>query len=59
MGMGEDSHDWGNLLSMMGMLDKAWFLGKTSYTIGSLIIITSFIWGGYVLYRQKKNTGTW
>ena len=59
MGMGEDSHDWGNLLSMMGMLDKAWLLGKTSFAIGSLIILASFAWGGYILFRQKQNTSSW
>lgn len=59
MGMGEESHDWGNLLSMMDMVDKAWVLGKTSFAIGSLIIISSLVWGAYVLYRQQQNTSTW
>jgi hypothetical protein len=59
MGMGEDSHDWGNLLTMMGMVDKAYIFGKTSFAIGSIIIITSFVWGGYILFRQKQNTRPW
>ena len=59
MGMGESAHDWGNMLSMMGMVDKAWILSKTSFAIGSLIILTSFAWGAYILFRQKQNATPW
>ena len=59
MGMGEDFHDWGNLLSMMGMVDKAYHLGRASFLLGSAIILLSFAWGGYVLYKQKQNINPW
>jgi len=55
-GMGEDSHDWGNLLSMLGVADKAYIYGKFSFSLGVAIILASFIWAAYVLYRQKQNT---
>ncbi len=54
MGMGEESHDWGNLLTMLDMVDKAYYLGRVSFITGSVIIVISFAWGAYVLWQQKS-----
>jgi hypothetical protein len=56
MGMGEESHDWGNLLRMMNVVEKAHVYGNVSFTVGVVIIIISFVWGAYILFKQKKNT---
>ncbi len=53
-GMGEESHDWGNLLTMMDMVDKAYYLGRTSFITGSVIIVISLAWGAYVLWQQRR-----
>lgn len=59
MGMGEESHDWGNLLTMMGMVDKAYHFGRVSFITGCIVIVASIIWGGYILKKQKANTSPW
>lgn len=54
-GAGEAAHDWGNLLSMMGVVDSARFLAVTSFGIGAVLMTGSFIWGGYILNKQRQN----
>jgi len=56
MGMGEEAHDWGNLLTMMNAVESAYAFGRFSFLLGSVIILVSLVWAGYVLYRQKQNT---
>lgn len=55
-GADEEFHDWGNLLTMMDALDKTRTVAKFSFGLGALLMLLSFAWGAYVLYRQKKNT---
>ncbi len=52
MGMGEESHDWGNLLRMSGTLDKAQTYAQQWFAIGVILMLVSFCWGGWLLYRQ-------
>src|SRR5690606_16098164 len=54
-GMGEESHDWGNLLTMMNAVDSAATIANMCFAFGSLLIITAIAWGSYILYLQKKN----
>ena len=56
MGMGEEAHDWGNLLTMMNKVEYAYVYGKFSFYLGSVIILIGLAWAGYVLYLQKQNT---
>src|SRR5690606_17637460 len=53
-GMGEESHDWGNLLTMLNLEESAQTYGDISFTIGALIMLLSFYWAGWILYQQKK-----
>lgn len=53
-GMGEEAHDWGNLLTMTGSLDKADTLAGVSFTLGSLLIIGAMIWAGVLLWKMKQ-----
>lgn len=54
MGMGEESHDWGNLLRMSGTLDHAQSYAQTWFGIGVLLMLLSFVWGTCLLYRQHR-----
>jgi hypothetical protein len=54
-GGGEESHDWGNLLTMMNMLEKTHKISHGCFYIGCAIIIVALIWGFYILRLQKKN----
>jgi hypothetical protein len=51
---GDESHDWGNLLSMTGNLQHTQTIATASYAIGCLLILLSYIWGAYLLIQQKK-----
>ena len=53
-GMGEEAHDWGNLLTMLNRVESAQTYANISFTIGSLLMLLSFYWAGWILYRQKK-----
>ncbi|WP_390617614.1 hypothetical protein [Maricurvus nonylphenolicus] len=52
-GMGEEAHDWGNLLTMTNSMDMAMPLARMSFGIGSLLMLMGCAWGAYVLYLQK------
>jgi hypothetical protein len=54
-GGGEESHDWGNLLTMMNALEKTHTVAQASFNIGSVLIILALCWGFYLLRLQKKN----
>lgn len=54
LGMGEEAHDWGNLLTMLDRVQSAQSYANISFTIGSLLILLSFYWAGWVLVQQKK-----
>ena len=48
-------HDWEYLLTESGLLRHDHFIAKLSVTVGTIIFITSFLWGGALLYKQYKN----
>ena len=54
-GMGEESHDWGNLLTMLDMVEQAYALGRASFVLGCVVIVLSLVWGGHVLWRQRQH----
>ena len=56
-GGGEESHDWGNLLTMMNALQHTHTIARTSFLIGAALIIVALIWGVIILKLQKKNLG--
>ncbi len=53
-GLSEEYHDWGNLLTMTGLVDQAGFIAGLAFLIGAALIIASFFWGGWILFRQKE-----
>lgn len=54
LGMGEEAHDWGNLLTMLNRVESAQTYANISFAIGSLLMLLSFYWAGWILYQQKK-----
>ncbi len=54
LGMGENAHDWGNLLSMTGKMYLAGSYANTSFTLGVICILVSYVWTSYLIYKQKK-----
>ncbi len=57
-GGGEESHDWGNLLTMMNLLDKANFIARVCFSIGAVLIAIALAWSAYLLYLQKNKLNT-
>jgi hypothetical protein len=51
-GAGEESHDWGNLLTMTGMLESHMSLARTSFFIGSVMMIAALVWAALALRQQ-------
>ena len=54
-GGGEESHDWGNLLTMLNALDKTHTVAHSSFAIGAVIICLALVWSVYILRLQQKN----
>lgn len=52
LGMGEESHDWGNLLTMTGLVDQAQSIANLCFAMGVLIILLSYWWAVHILRRQ-------
>jgi len=50
----EDYHDWEVLLTRLGWLRHDHLIARVSFGIGMTLMLLSFIWGGYILYRQLK-----
>ena len=48
-------HDWEFILNETGLLRHDHTLAFFSHRLGSFLMILSFIWGGYILYKQLKN----
>lgn len=53
-GGGEESHDWGNLLTMLDALEHSHAVANASFIIGSAIIIAAVLWGGWILKLQQE-----
>ena len=55
---GEDSHDWGNILTKLDAVSSCYTLAKVSFVIGCLVMLAGLLWGSYILllqYRAMKN----
>jgi len=50
-----DYHDWEFILKKLGLLQWDHSLAKAAQSIGIILMLVSFAWGGYLLYRQYQN----
>ncbi len=48
-------HDWEFILKESGLIRYDHILANLSYKIGTVLMIISFFWGGYILFKQYKN----
>jgi hypothetical protein len=51
-GAGEEAHDWGNLLTMMGLLDYTRALSRLCFLAGVIVMIAGLAWGALLLRLQ-------
>lgn len=51
-GGGEESHDWGNLLSRLDAVESCYALARTSFTLGALLMVLALAWGAWLLWLQ-------
>jgi hypothetical protein len=49
-------HDWEVILTSLGWLRYDHLIARFSIGIGIIIMVLSFIWGGYILRRQLKGS---
>jgi len=52
----EDYHDWEVILTRLGWMQHDHLIARISFGIGVALMLLSFAWGGYILWRQFKNT---
>ena len=50
-----DYHDWEYLLRKLGWLQYDHTLASLSYSIGIILMLGTFVWGGYLLFKQFQN----
>jgi hypothetical protein len=48
-------HDWEFILNEIGLLRYDHFFARLAQGFGIVLMLTSFVWAGYLLYRQYKN----
>jgi hypothetical protein len=48
-------HDWHNILSDLGLLHHDHRVAQVFDTSGELLMWLCFVWGGYILYLQRRN----
>ena len=53
-GGGEESHDWGNLLTLLDALDSSPALARASFTCGTLLMLLALGWGSRLVYLQHR-----
>jgi hypothetical protein len=53
-GGSESSHDWGNLLTMLDVVDSCYTLAKLCFAIGVAIMLLGVVWGAYILRLQYQ-----
>ncbi len=51
-GAGVASHDWGNLLTMAGLLDYSQGLARLCFGVGMLLMLVALAWGAVLLRMQ-------
>lgn len=51
----DDYHDWEFILRESGLLRYDHLLAKTAYSFGAVLMICTFLWAGFLLYKQGMN----
>ena len=48
-------HDWEFILRETGLLRYDQFLAGLAHTLGTVLMLCAFAWGGYIIHKQYKN----
>lgn len=48
-------HDWEFILTELGLLRHEHVIARFSQNMGIFLMIVSFVWSGYLLFKQRKN----
>jgi hypothetical protein len=48
------THDWRNILISLDLLPYDHAIATSADVLGTLIMLTAFLWGGYTLYGQSR-----
>lgn len=51
-----DYHDWEVILTRLGWLPYDHLIARISFCIGVAFMLCSFLWGGYILWRQYRSS---
>ncbi len=51
-GMSEEAHDWGNLLTMMDLIEYDFTFGIITHYIGMILMILGIVWWGYIIVER-------
>ena len=54
----DDYHDWEFILRKLGLLEYDHFFAHAAHIIGAFLMVSTFIWGGFLLYKQFRNIGS-
>lgn len=54
-GRGEESHDWGNLLTQWNAVEQCHALARGSFGLGLLLMAAALAWGVAVLWRARHS----
>lgn len=57
-GGGEESHDWGNLLTMLGWLDHTVAIARLCFGAGVIVMLVALVWGAILLRMQHRKMNT-
>ena len=53
-----DGHDWNNILTMLDLLEWDHGLAHLTYDVGILLMLASFVWGGWLLFLHYHRLST-
>ena len=51
----DNYHDWEYILRKLGWLKYDHLLANAAFNIGIFLMIITFVWAGFLLYKQFKN----
>jgi hypothetical protein len=54
-GGGDESHDWGNLLTMMHLIPRTQAIARADFALGALVMVCALLWAALVLRAQWRH----
>ena len=54
----EGYHDWEVILTRLNWLQHDHLIARISFTVGTILMILSLAWGGFILWQQFRHLKT-